>query len=70
VGRFGINVNGHLPGTWRHRDEQRRCWKPKNAATDPIAARQRVGGVEDLDGLICCCPRAESQMINGAVDRD
>jgi NAD(P)-dependent dehydrogenase (short-subunit alcohol dehydrogenase family) len=29
--------------------------------------RQRVGGVEDLDGLILLLSSDESQMINGAV---
>ena len=66
-GRFGINVNAICPGYVRT-EMNEALWDSENGQRLLQALpRQRVGTVEDLDGLILLLSSDESRMINGAV---
>jgi NAD(P)-dependent dehydrogenase (short-subunit alcohol dehydrogenase family) len=66
-GRFGINVNAICPGYVRT-EMNETLWETENGQRlIQSLPRQRVGGVEDLDGLILLLSSDESRMINGAV---
>jgi len=66
-GRFCINVNAICPGYVRT-EMNETLWETENGQRlIQSLPRQRVGGVEDLDGLILLLSSDESQMINGAV---
>jgi NAD(P)-dependent dehydrogenase (short-subunit alcohol dehydrogenase family) len=66
-GRFGINVNAICPGYVR--TEMNDALWDTEAGQRLIQSlpRQRVGSVEDLDGLVLLLSSDESEMINGAV---
>jgi NAD(P)-dependent dehydrogenase (short-subunit alcohol dehydrogenase family) len=66
-GRFGINVNAICPGYVRT-EMNEAVWDTESGQRlMQSLPRQRVGSVEDLDGLILLLSSDESQMINGAV---
>jgi NAD(P)-dependent dehydrogenase (short-subunit alcohol dehydrogenase family) len=66
-GRFGISVNAICPGYVRT-EMNETLWETENGQRlIQSLPRQRVGGVEDLDGLILLLSSDEGQMINGAV---
>ncbi len=66
-GRFGINVNAICPGYVRT-EMNEALWDSENGQRLLQALpRQRVGTVEDLDGLVLLLSSDESRMINGAV---
>jgi NAD(P)-dependent dehydrogenase (short-subunit alcohol dehydrogenase family) len=66
-GRFGINVNAICPGYVRT-EMNEALWDSEHGERLMQALpRQRVGTVEDLDGLVLLLSSDESRMINGAV---
>jgi len=66
-GRFGINVNAICPGYVRTEMNESLWESDSGRRLIESLPRQRVGTVEDLDGLILLLSSDESQMINGAV---
>lgn len=66
-GRFGINVNAVCPGYIRTEMNESLWETERGQRLMQSLPRQRVGSVEDLDGLILLLSSDESQMINGAV---
>jgi NAD(P)-dependent dehydrogenase (short-subunit alcohol dehydrogenase family) len=66
-GRFGINVNAICPGHVRTEMNESMWDTDGGQRLVQSLPRQRVGSVEDLDGLILLLSSDESQMINGAV---
>jgi NAD(P)-dependent dehydrogenase (short-subunit alcohol dehydrogenase family) len=66
-GRYGINVNAICPGYVRT-EMNEAVWDTEGGQRlIQSLPRQRVGSVEDLDGLILLLSSDESEMINGAV---
>ena len=66
-GRFGINVNAICPG-YLHTEMTEGLWETERGQRLlQSLPRQRVGSVEDLDGLVLLLSSDESQMINGAA---
>jgi NAD(P)-dependent dehydrogenase (short-subunit alcohol dehydrogenase family) len=66
-GRFRINVNAICPGYVRT-EMNEGFWETEGGERlIQSLPRQRVGTVEDLDGLILLLSSDESDMINGAV---
>jgi len=66
-GRFGINVNAICPGYVRTEMNDELWDTESGQRLVQSLPRQRVGTVEDLDGLILLLSSDESRMINGAV---
>jgi NAD(P)-dependent dehydrogenase (short-subunit alcohol dehydrogenase family) len=66
-GRFGINVNAICPGYVRTEMNESLWESDSGRRLIESLPRQRVGTVEDLDGLILLLSSDESQMMNGAV---
>jgi NAD(P)-dependent dehydrogenase (short-subunit alcohol dehydrogenase family) len=66
-GRYGINVNAICPG-YVHTEMNESLWQTEaGQRLMQSLPRQRVGSVEELDGLILLLSSDESAMINGAV---
>ncbi|HEY4038329.1 MAG TPA: SDR family oxidoreductase [Burkholderiaceae bacterium] len=66
-GRFGINVNAICPGYVRT-EMNEAVWDTEGGQRlIQSLPRQRIGTVEDLDGLVLLLSSDESEMINGAV---
>jgi len=66
-GRFGINVNAICPGYLRTEMTESFLESESGERLIQSLPRQRVGTVEDLDGLVLLLSSDESQLINGAV---
>ena len=66
-GRFGINVNAICPGYVRTEMNEGVWDTEAGQRLIQSLPRQRVGTVEDLDGLVLLLSSDESEMINGAV---
>ncbi len=66
-GPFGINVNAICPGYVRTEMNEALWDTERGQRVLQMLPRQRVGRVEDLDGLILLLSSDESRMINGAV---
>jgi NAD(P)-dependent dehydrogenase (short-subunit alcohol dehydrogenase family) len=66
-GPFGINVNAICPGYVRTEMNESLWGTERGQRVIESLPRQRVGAVEDLDGLILLLSSDETQMINGAV---
>jgi NAD(P)-dependent dehydrogenase (short-subunit alcohol dehydrogenase family) len=66
-GRFGINVNAICPGYVRTEMNESLWESDSGRRLIESLPRQRVGTVEDLDGLILLLSSDDSRMINGAV---
>jgi NAD(P)-dependent dehydrogenase (short-subunit alcohol dehydrogenase family) len=66
-GQFGINVNAICPGYVRTEMNEALWDTERGERLIQSLPRQRVGTVEDLDGLILLLSSDESEMINGAV---
>lgn len=66
-GRYGINVNAICPGYVRTEMNHEFLETEGGQRLMQSLPRQRVGAVEDLDGLILLLSSEESRLINGAV---
>jgi hypothetical protein len=66
-GRYGINVNAICPGYVRTEMNEPLWDTEAGQRLIQSLPRQRVGSVEDLDGLVLLLSSDESEMINGAV---
>jgi NAD(P)-dependent dehydrogenase (short-subunit alcohol dehydrogenase family) len=66
-GRFGINVNAICPGYIRTEINDT-YWETEGGhKLMQMLPRKRVGGAEDLDGVLLLLVADESQFINGAI---
>jgi NAD(P)-dependent dehydrogenase (short-subunit alcohol dehydrogenase family) len=66
-GRFGINVNAICPGYIRT-ELNDAYWETEGGhKLMQMLPRKRVGGAEDLDGVLLLLVADESQFINGAI---
>jgi len=66
-GRFGINVNAICPGYIRTEMNESLWDTDAGQRLIQTLPRQRVGSVEDLDGLVLLLSSDDSEMINGSV---
>jgi NAD(P)-dependent dehydrogenase (short-subunit alcohol dehydrogenase family) len=66
-GKFGINVNAHLPGLHRHRDQPPPLADRGRPEAGADAAAQARGQARDLDAALMMLCANESHFINGAV---
>ena len=66
-GRYGINVNAHLPRLHRHRDQPPPLETEQGQKLIQMLPRKRVGKPEDLDALIVLLASSQSHFINGAI---
>jgi NAD(P)-dependent dehydrogenase (short-subunit alcohol dehydrogenase family) len=66
-GRFGINVNAICPGYIRTEINDAYWETEGGRKLMQMLPRKRVGGAEDLDGVLLLLVADESQFINGAI---
>jgi NAD(P)-dependent dehydrogenase (short-subunit alcohol dehydrogenase family) len=66
-GRFGINVNAICPGCIRTEINDAYWETEGGRKLMQMLPRKRVGGAEDLDGVLLLLVADESQFINGAI---
>jgi NAD(P)-dependent dehydrogenase (short-subunit alcohol dehydrogenase family) len=66
-GRFGINVNAICPGYIRTEINDAYWETDGGRKLMQMLPRKRVGGAEDLDGVLLLLVADESQFINGAI---
>ena len=66
-GRYGINVNAHLPGLHRHRDQPPPLADRAGKKLIDMLPRKRIGQPQDLDSVLMMLCANESHFINGAV---